>query len=106
MSSAASSPIMLLRILKCVKDKVLCKAFAILIIPTVLKLLLARYNSCSLVLLDKTIAISSAASSPTLLLLISNVVKVETSCKAFVILIIPTVLRLLSLKYKRSSLVL
>ena len=63
--ATASSPTLLL-LPNAVKVEIFCKAFAIFIMPTVLKLLLT--TTCSWVLLDKTVAISSAASSPTLLL--------------------------------------
>ena len=86
---------MLSLILKHVSVEMFLKAFVILIMPIVLKLLLSRYISCSLELQYKTAAMVSAASSPTLLLLIINCVKVETFCKAVAILIMPTVLRLL-----------
>jgi len=78
--------ILLLKILSLVSDGLFCKALAILIAPAVCNLFPCKVSTCRLVLCDKTAAISSAAFSVILLLLIPSLVSDEMFLKALAIL--------------------
>ena len=80
MSSAASLPISLPDTLILVKDEVFCKDFAILIVFDISIMFSCILKLCSLALCDKTAAMSSAASLPTLLLATLNSSRDEILC--------------------------
>ena len=106
MSSAASSHMLLLDIPNFVKFKTFCKPFIIFRAPSDHKSFPPSCSFSSLVLLDKTVAISSAASSPMLLLGILNTVRFEMLCNILTNFVIPTDCKLFPPRYSSCNLVL
>ena len=102
---AAFPPILLLSRVSSIRLKVFCNPSVILIAPAVCTLFLPRYNSCSLVLCSKIALMAFVASSVMLLSLKLITMRFEVLCKPSVILLIPTVCKLLLPRRSFRSLV-
>ena len=87
-SSAASSVILLLLMRNSDREEIFCTAFAILMISAARKLFPLMTSVCNLLQFPITVAISSAASSVMLLLVMCNSERKEILCNAIAILMI------------------
>ena len=99
MSPAASSLILLLEMLSSCSFEMFFRALEIFMMPTVWKLFSLRSSSCRIVLWDKAVAMSSAASALILLLEKLIILSLVNLCKLLAILIALIPCKLLSLSF-------